>query len=398
MFEKIVLRRSDKGPALSAGELAEALLYYQNVHLILDQSSLGSLISQIGMPTILALLSRSNISAIYCESSLATHTTTQNGVQNHSFIAYKMAGDKDSGQLKRRNELLEWMLVKKHGYAKKQARRYIERFRRKVPFRDVSSDYFIEGGVIEAARLDLSDQAYVQTAVTLALEDYIGQENVPEQYRFDVLSSDDGFQIRTDLDFEEVSRISNFRNPEAGDRNKAHFAGTILDARADIVLASHYGGEFYTSNLTSRIICTKYSELLHRLGIEKNEIREFEEIVIDSGPSIREVINSGERTFDDFLKVLDRAEKFKEFLQGVNPDEKLVKEYWAQVTSEGWVNSLPVKIVRYVLGSAIGAIEPVTGHAYSATDSFLIERILAGWRPNHFVQGQLNKFTAQSDK
>ena len=40
MFEKIILRRSDKGPGLTAGELAEALLFYQNVHIVLDFSSL----------------------------------------------------------------------------------------------------------------------------------------------------------------------------------------------------------------------------------------------------------------------------------------------------------------------------------------------------------------------
>ncbi len=67
MFEKIVLRRSDKGLALSAGELAEALLFYQNVHIILDYGSLSGLISQIGMPAIVSLVSRPNVSAIYCE-------------------------------------------------------------------------------------------------------------------------------------------------------------------------------------------------------------------------------------------------------------------------------------------------------------------------------------------
>ena len=61
MFEKIILRRSDKGPALSAGELAEALLFYQNVHIVLDYSSLRGLINQIGMPSIVSLLSRPNV-------------------------------------------------------------------------------------------------------------------------------------------------------------------------------------------------------------------------------------------------------------------------------------------------------------------------------------------------
>ena len=113
MFEKIVLRCSDKGPALTAGELAEALLFYQNVHLVLDFGSLNGLISQIGMPTLVSLLTRPNISAVYCENSLATHTETKNNIATHSFIAYSFAGDQEVGQLNSRKKKLEWILTKK---------------------------------------------------------------------------------------------------------------------------------------------------------------------------------------------------------------------------------------------------------------------------------------------
>lgn len=392
MFEKIILRKSDKGPSLSAGELAEALLFYQNVHLILDFSSLGTLISQIGMPNIVSLLNRPNVSAIYCENSVATQTDTRNNISTHSFIAYSFAGDREVGQLHSRKQILEWILTKKHGYDKKKAKQLVERFRLKVPFRDLTGNHFIEGGIIEAARLDLFDESFIHSAVSLALEDYVGHENVPPSFRFQVHNYEKGFQIDTDLNFDEITKLSNQRNPSAGERNAAHLIGTVLDARADTVLASHYGGEFYTSGLTSRIICRKHSELLRRMKIETDELHEFSEIVVDTGPTLREVINSNERTFEEFLKLLDRAQKFKEFIQDVNPDEKLVKEYWEQVTSQGWINSLPTKVIRYVVGSVISAIEPITGHAFSVADSFLLERILGGWRPNHFVEGQLKPF------
>ena len=49
MFEKIVLKRSIDGPPISLGELAEALLFYQNVHLVLDHSTLSHLIESIRM-------------------------------------------------------------------------------------------------------------------------------------------------------------------------------------------------------------------------------------------------------------------------------------------------------------------------------------------------------------
>jgi hypothetical protein len=181
MFEKIVLRRSDKGPALSAGELAEALLFYQNVHIILDDGSLRGLVCQIGMPTLVSLLSRPNISAVYCEESLGVHTETTADGSKHSFIAFSFEGNKEVGHLSGRKKKLE-LVLSKLGYEKKQARRLVERFRKNVPVRKLTSDHFIEGGILESARMDLFDSDYVHQATRFALADMVGVENAPPTF------------------------------------------------------------------------------------------------------------------------------------------------------------------------------------------------------------------------
>jgi len=40
MFEHIVLRRTEGGLPISVGQIAEALLYYQKVHLFIDRGTL----------------------------------------------------------------------------------------------------------------------------------------------------------------------------------------------------------------------------------------------------------------------------------------------------------------------------------------------------------------------
>jgi hypothetical protein len=397
MFEKIILRRSDKGPTLTAGELAEALLFYQNVHLVLDFGSLNGLITQIGMPNLVALVSRPNVSAVYCQNQLATHTETKNNIATHAFIAYSIAGDQEYGQLTSRRKVLEFILIKKHGYDKKRAKRLVERFRLKVPFRDLTSDHFISGGIVEAAQQDLSDDSFIHDSVILALRDTIGTENVPKNFIYKAHLNDSKFQIETDLNFEDINAFIKKKGVKDGDISPAHLIGNVLNARADTIFSSYYGGEFYTSNLTSDIIRLKYSELLRRIGIEKNELKEFSEIVISTGPSLREVINSKERSFNEFLIVLDKSKRFREWAKGVNPDEKLVKEYWSEVSSEGWIDKLPSKALRYALGTAIGAIEPITGHAVSVADTFLLDKIIGGWRPSHFIDNTLKPFIDKNE-
>ena len=74
MFEKTVLRRSEGGLALSAGQLAEALLFYQNVHLVIDRGTFASLLSTIGIGRLMSLLQRPGFTAVYCEEEVFVST------------------------------------------------------------------------------------------------------------------------------------------------------------------------------------------------------------------------------------------------------------------------------------------------------------------------------------
>jgi len=165
-----------------------------------------------------------------------------------------------------------------------------------------------------------------------------------------------------------------------------------LDARADLALASFYGGDFVTSAVTSSIIQVRHAELLRRSKLNEDSRQQFTEVVLPDSPSLAEVIDSGERSFDDFLRMLDRAARFKDWLKAVNPDEDLIRTYMRDVSSEGWVQRLPAKSLRYVLTLALDATNPVVGLFSGFVDNFVVEKLLAGWRPNHFVSGKLSQF------
>jgi hypothetical protein len=389
MFEKIVLRRSEKGPALTVGEVAEALLFYQNVHLFLDYGSLNGFIAKIGMPRLLDLIARPNVSAVYCEEMLGTRTDRVGVSEHHSFVAFTFAGDKDVGQLRSRKKRLEYIL-ERHGYQKRQARRLVDRFRHRVPIRKLTDDYFLPGGVVRAASDDLLNPKFVHEAARRVLSHTVGTPPILGDFKFEIIPTPAGFHIVTNLDFNAINAYR--KNHDLDNIAPANLVNEILMARADTALAAHYGGEFYTSNLTSQIVRLRYAELLKRMGIEAEEIRELKDIVLPDSPSIREVIDSGGRTFDEFLSLLGKSQRFRDWIQDVNPDEKLVQAYLREVTAEGWISKLPSKTLRYVLASLFNLVEPTLGLVLSAADSLLLEKMLGGWRPSHFVEGELKPF------
>ena len=79
----------------------------------------------------------------------------------------------------------------------------------------------------------------------------------------------------------------------------------------------------------------------------------------------------------------------------------LRKAYLSEVTKLGWADKLPRKMARWALFTAAGNVlsllaGPVVGTAgsigLSALDTFVVDKLTQGWRPNQFVEGPLRDF------
>lgn len=115
-------------------------------------------------------------------------------------------------------------------------------------------------------------------------------------------------------------------------------------------------------------------------------------MALNGSPSVAETINQGHRSFEEFLELLTSARKFKKWLKGKSPDESLVAGYLEDVTAESWLSTVPGKVFRYVVGAGVGAVDPTTGLALSAGDSFFLDRLVSGWKPNRFITDKVKPF------
>jgi hypothetical protein len=393
MLEKIVLRRSESGAPVSAGQIAEALLFYQNVHLILDHGTFIHLVRQLGIGRLISLCRRHDFKAVFCDETLVTKTDSVGVQRVHDFGAFRFVGH-ESVRFNSREERIAYTL-KNEGVAKKDADRFAKVFLRGVPIRRYSGDFFVPGGIPEAARRDVLDPDFLLKAARAIVRLTPGAEDFAESLRFELLQSELGLFVFTNVDFAEVNRRRAATTPALEPFTEAHVLTNILDARADLALASFYGGDFSTSSMTSAVVRLRYSELLRRTGIDAEAIQYFHEVMLPDMPTIREVLDTGERSFDEFLVLLDKAARFKEWLKSVSPDEGVLRSYMHDVSAEGWFQKLPAKGIRYLFTVALEAHNPAIGTVAALTDSLLLEKLLGGWRPNHFVDNRLAPFLGQ---
>ncbi|MDD2178767.1 hypothetical protein OIN59_15115 [Acidovorax sp. D2M1] len=391
MFEHIVLRRSEAGTPVSAGQIAQALLFYKKVHVILDVGSFRTLIGSVGPEGLLALLARPDFSAVYSEETLATVTNVVGPMKVHTFDAMTVTGHETVGIRKSTAERIEFHL-NRQGITGRRAKEFTRRFLQYVPVRKLTGDHFRSGGLIEAARQDLRDAEYVHAAVRRILSLLPEGGDPGTGLKFEVLETELGNYVFENIDFGSINGRRAQQVPPLEPLTVAHILNQLQEARTDLELAAHYGGDFVTSTTTSGVIQVRHEALLRRTGINLAAQQTFLEVTLPDMPMIAELIDSGERSFADFMRLYERSVKFKQWLSAATPDTGLVREYLLAASSQDWIRTSEAKLIRYLFTGAVSLVDPTLGVAAGLTDKFFVDKIFAGWRPNHFVDGKLKPF------
>lgn len=391
MFDSIVLNRSIDGPAITIGEIAEALLFYQNIHIVMDTSNLLGLIQSIGPHNIIRLLSHPDVKTTYIEEILGVMSDETNFGTEYTLASGYFSGNQEHGEIKSWKKRLEFMLTRQ-GLNKTQAENFTERFRQCVTLKRLTGDHFIHGGVISAAKEDFNDPEYVSSAARIILRNLLPKEKAADEFYFRIHPSHGTFRVSTNIDFPEINRYQKNVLANNDETTPASIASSILNSSYGLILAAHYGGDFHTSTTESKIIQQKNKQILTRANANRNELSNFYEIALTGCPDIATVINKGERSFEEFLELLTRAKKFKKWLKEKSPDEKLLSQYLEDITTSSWFGSGSGKALRYLASNGLGLIDPITGLLTSALDCFILDKLTAGWKPNQFIIKKIKPF------
>jgi hypothetical protein len=382
MFERICINRQDPfGMPIDVGFLAEALVFYQRVHIVADSEMFKSVIRICGYEVILEMMQMGILTLDYVENIPLVSPDYDFGLASCEELKYQNLAPKFLQEL-----------TGKSGKGRRVANQ-LSKFVRPVQY-DLS--------LPDEAREDASDEAYIKDLACSLLQYFVPTYRIPDPSVFRLHKSGPGYKLETNIDFEKVNGIFRLRTDVSdASLTPAYLVSHVIGTRKDLKSAAEFSTDLAVSKPTSIVAACKFKRLIARRASSDAEVQAFEELIFSESRCIREAVNSGERSFDDVLRLVNAGVKFKEWLKKTSQDDDLVKEYCREVTRAEWADKLPPKTARWAIFAAAGAaagflLTPLAGAAVglglSAGDSFLLDRLIKGWRPNQFVNGPLKEF------
>ena len=401
MFEKALIYRIGVTRTVDLGLLAETLFFYGCTHLLVDSSSILALAQKIPHRVLLELFDRNAIQLSYIRDRFAV--ASQGVPVTHNFVSMRLVGTPDGEKIRNYQEELLELLERKLGKSK-TIRKLANDIANRITlhrFRGVPEK---EKVVTNFMRTDIEDNEFVQRAVQVTLTHLVPGFEPSTQIRFHVFKTGQGdYIVDTNLDFRRLNdAYHTVVPPEHSSISVEYLLSHLLDARADTFFAAYYMAEPVTLPLSSDIMRLKHFEFLRRRASNAEDIELFHELIVPEFPTIREAINSGNRSIEELLKLLDQAAKFRKWLTEANPDVGLIQSYYKEAAKKSWIETLPGKGIRFIVaaGTGFGATAvagPAAGLGVGATNTFLVDQLLKGWRPNRFIEGPYKKFVSGPD-
>ena len=254
----------------------------------------------------------------------------------------------------------------------------------------------------------LSDYRATERSVSALLSHAAPGYTTGEPLRFRIEQQNQGFLVDTNLDFDDLNAI--YRQTVPSDHS------TLSEAYILALIQGAYEATFYAAVLNSEIAVAPIERVVQSAAVEavvqrraksEQEISSFVDLTMRDARTIREAVNSGKVSFAQVVKLLDSADKFRHWLKEQPVDSELVRTYYQAVVKGSWAERLPGKSARCAVFTGLGLAADAFGNApwgtiggvaISAVDSFICDKLLLGWKPHQFVEGELKTLFIKDER
>jgi len=386
MFERLLLKNvQGYGPLIDVGVLAEGLLFYEHVEILANSATLEHLFKHVPPRIVLSALRTGRLKLKYLDTQLAVATSqSANARSLHDLVKISSSHGKDSAH-RPYDAFVE-------ATGDKSAAR---RFAREV--QPMTHQGFEQNAVLASLRDASTTEVAVQAVLRRVTPIYAEQRG---PVRFRIEDATRGFFVDTNIDFEALNDEYHVSVPKAhSSMTEGYLLALLQGVHEELYLAGHSKTEIAVGDLSEDIHDQLINGALKKATPSASQLEAFNEMVIGT-TDVRNAVNAGHIPFADVLRLADKADKFREWLRTRPADSELVKEYYAAVVSGSWAEKLPAKSTRFGVFTAAGIALDATitggagtaaGVALGAFDTFVLDKLIGGWKPHHFVEGDLKK-------
>ncbi|RYG95708.1 MAG: hypothetical protein EON58_13610 [Alphaproteobacteria bacterium] len=176
----------------------------------------------------------------------------------------------------------------------------------------------------------------------------------------------------------------------------SNILGKIQDHAIDSVISQRMATDLVGTTQLRSLATSRIDLSLQRAHRSAEKIDAFQTVVFDGAGGLALAYNQGRISFDEAMRLIDRSTRFREWLVGLPPDAEVLEEYHQALAKEGITDKLPAVTTRFAFFTAAGAgidalagtggLATVASFGLSAFDTFVVDRLLSGWRPNVFVE------------
>jgi hypothetical protein len=387
MFESITFRNSTMpGPMIDVGAVAESLIYYGEVSVIAGIGTLEELLSRIPPFVLLDLLKYDRLTVHLASDNIGIQTSQVGKDELHNLVTFSNLSSEPRAEAERRFR----EAAGNTSQAKLGGRKFVQLLR------SLDHSAFDQNKVYEAMADAATTESVVRTILRIIAPGYV----LPHPLRFRLQrAGGSGFAVDTNIDYPRANAMySQIIPPSHSSLTAARLLSMLQYAQEELYYAASFNSEIATDRVHAQICMHTVDSYLQRRSRSETQLSQFEEVALDGAKSIKEAVNSGVVPFSEILRLLDSADKFREWIRKQPPDANLLTEYYQAVISETWADRLPTKTVRWGLftgtGVALdvaltGGIGTAIGVAVSALDAFVIDKMIQGWKPHHFIEREL---------
>lgn len=268
-------------------------------------------------------------------------------------------------------------------------------------FAELVQSHAYEPIVNELIDADFQNTSYLTEAITEMIRSEVPEYFPSEPIRFDIEKEDKSiplfttaYSIHTNIDLKKLNTL----RAKKGLYTMPNFSSFLLilaETCGDNYLSAQFESEFATNRLNSSLMDIQMADAIKRTHRSLEELIEFKKHVLTGCPSLGQAFINGQINGEQLIRLLEEGDRFRTWLKGRPDDADLVNQYLIECSAPTLSDKKIVKTIRFGITTLLGFM-PVVGAITSAFDTFIFDKLLKGWKPNHFIKDQLEPLLRQN--